>query len=719
MPYGGGDIKEVNEYMPNGNYGGYVCDIAVFEKSVVENEVEIKKECERARLKYLDVIRNYSFVQEQIRNGVFVKKYKIKDVSCKGDNYIESEKVEIRWKDAFEELTYTPTYDFQPLDISLFTKEEDYYVYNEPLDGNELSVDKIKKHNDFANSENKFAILLPNYDEVIKYNEWWIKSWGEYLEFFSGYTENTQNADFKFCVDVDKYILGRVEVIFTGNTESVIPKYVFYTELKDRIDSEKDGEFLDYLKSINPIWQSKDIELDTRDQNFYIKYVAPEITLETIINAEEESEGLYVPYEYSIINGIKERVVNEYTVDEKYSGLTPIYVTFNEGTTIVVESQLQSLVHPKAQQVHRGIFGVFQEFEDEKGQLFKCTFVSGKTSDLKPKNKDAYICYSACTAINNSNEGEATEDVYCWWECVKENNIKGLRCADGEDVDQNSTSGVYRNVTIVSCIKNLEPRAELGEMYYVLARYDNGMRGDGTIVPLKIPYLPDVPLNIATYSKTRTKYEVICNDNVIGMYDTRIEAKQNLQKGCKIKEVEITISGMTYDVIENITPNENGYIEIEYTKGKGCTIKKDENGKAEIVGIDNTGIRYKDTIRYIPNNFDIIPIDGVYPAELYYDTLDLEGSKKTIYSEEYNLKRKALRSEIVSMETGSQWAVEDAVNALLFTKEGSDGIKEEPKYDINLLYNRGNAAAWENHFKLSECNTLEDLENYGNNFFNL
>ena len=45
--------------------------------------------------------------------------------------------------------------------------------------------------------------------------------------------------------------------------------------------------------------------------------------------------------------------------------------------------------------------------------------------------------------------------------------------------------------------------------------------------------------------------------------------------------------------------------------------------------------------------------------------------------------------------------------------------KEEPKYNINLTYNRGNAAAWENHFKLSECNTLEDLENYGNNFFNL
>jgi hypothetical protein len=71
------------------------------------------------------------------------------------------------------------------------------------------------------------------------------------------------------------------------------------------------------------------------------------------------------------------------------------------------------------------------------------------------------------------------------------------------------------------------------------------------------------------------------------------------------------------------------------------------------------------------------------------------------------------------MEIGSQWTNDDAVNAMLFTKEGSDGLQEKPKEDINILYNRGNAAAWENHFKLSECNTMEDLENYGNNFFNL
>ena len=103
---------------------------------------------------------------------------------------------------------------------------------------------------------------------------------------------------------------------------------------------------------------------------------------------------------------------------------------------------------------------------------------------------------------------------------------------------------------------------------------------------------------------------------------------------------------------------------------------------------------------------------------MYYKKLDVEASKKTIYSEEYNLKRKVLRSEILGMDVGTQWTENGATSAMLITKEGSEDFKEEPKYSINLLFNRGNAAAWENHFKLSECNTMEDLENYGNNFFN-
>ena len=90
-----------------------------------------------------------------------------------------------------------------------------------------------------------------------------------------------------------------------------------------------------------------------------------------------------------------------------------------------------------------------------------------------------------------------------------------------------------------------------------------------------------------------------------------------------------------------------------------------------------------------------------------------------VYSKEYKLNRKVLQSTIKNMEVGSLWTPTTAVNTMLITKDGSEGLQEDPKYNINLTYNRGNAAAWEKHFKLSECNTMEDLINYGNNFFNL
>lgn len=48
-----------------------------------------------------------------------------------------------------------------------------------------------------------------------------------------------------------------------------------------------------------------------------------------------------------------------------------------------------------------------------------------------------------------------------------------------------------------------------------------------------------------------------------------------------------------------------------------------------------------------------------------------------------------------------------------------NGLMEAPKVDIDISIDRGSGAAWEKHFKLMECNTLEDLENYGNNYFNI
>ena len=773
---GSGTIEEASTEGTNGNYGQYVCDFTIYSGKT-----------EYARLRYLDVIKKYNFTQEQIRNGIFVKKYVIKQdeltkLNCEeGTSAITSEDLNIFITD-FDERNTKPTYEFCPLDSQYFYEKNGYYAYEQPLkyaeiegkNDDELTDDekalkeKIENIESFIDSE-KLFIILPNYDDVIKYNkewnEWWqenFKDEGWEADIFDGYEPNENiSAEFKFCYDVDSYIVGRVEVVYSGNTGSKVPNYVYYTEIGDRIkwfegnsgvtasayeNSSKEtewlikqweerggGDFYNFLTGITYTdkWQTnKEVPINGR----IFKYSPPLLNLEAIINAEIENEYLFIPYEYSIVNNLKENAVCEYSATS-VSNLKPQFITYDSAHTVKVESQLQTLIDPMAVQVYRDIFGSFEYFDESgvTGQMFECTYkegisdpphivcyhsgktvvyqfnesgekigqyevLSGKTcvdekseKCPKPSNSNAYICYATKVKeefvevsntdikVNKNETGEtyncywsaSTTSTYEWWECESAS-TEGLICADGEDVKSGEKK--YRNVTILSCIDSLVGKKNVGDKYYVLARFNNGNEGPETICSrgkihsLKIPYIPGKELNIVSY-----------------------------EDGTEV-----------YDKVVSGTPKEDqGVIEIEYVKGVTRGLE------------DSTGMHYKDTINYTSNNFDIVPIDGVYPSELYYDALDIEKSKETVFSNEYVLNRKALRSEIIGMEVGTQWTGEGAVSALLFTKDGAEGLQEEPKYNINMLYNRGNAAAWENHFKLSECNTMEDLENYGNNFFNL
>jgi hypothetical protein len=71
------------------------------------------------------------------------------------------------------------------------------------------------------------------------------------------------------------------------------------------------------------------------------------------------------------------------------------------------------------------------------------------------------------------------------------------------------------------------------------------------------------------------------------------------------------------------------------------------------------------------------------------------------------------------MTTGEIWNEEDAYDAYLTKEEYLINFSLPPKTDVNVTIDRGGVSAFEKHYKLSECNTMSDLINYGNNFFNL
>ena len=131
----------------------------------------------------------------------------------------------------------------------------------------------------------------------------------------------------------------------------------------------------------------------------------------------------------------------------------------------------------------------------------------------------------------------------------------------------------------------------------------------------------------------------------------------------------------------------------------------------------NTGITYKETypIKRVTNTFSI----NRNEVEVSYYEIDFDNKKTTIYNRDFGLSREDLESLITELPTGEVWNKNEATSSPVFKKEYLNHISDEPKISVNVEFDRGNATAFENHFKLGECNTFEDMENYGNNYFNL
>ena len=186
-----------------------------------------------------------------------------------------------------------------------------------------------------------------------------------------------------------------------------------------------------------------------------------------------------------------------------------------------------------------------------------------------------------------------------------------------------------------------------------------------------------------------------------------------------LEGVPVNIEEGKCDVVDKIT-YENGYAIIDYILGA----RLNENNTYQ----QNTGIKYREKLILTSKEINI-KIDNI-DCIVNYKYVDYDTNLETVYNEEYKTYIDIRKAEIIGMPVGSIYNIDKPIEKkedgewkiqkpLIFTKEGSDSLISTPKIDIDLTFNRGYAAGWEKHFKLSECNTMQDLENYGNNFFNL
>lgn len=435
-----------------------------------------------------------------------------------------------------------------------------------------------------------------------------------------------------------------------------------------------------------------------------------------------------------------------------------------------METKLPTLYSDDAIYLADNIFGVFEDFEDDSGntigQLFKCTYhtassltpqivvhFSGYSYDYriidhqdeqgnymkeyvphKTVNRDNEYteivetaptvttdCYqvvdvrvigggnpvvvvaeSAETTYNSYGMKDTeylywsavTTYIYGWWECEKvEFDPSTTRCADGEYVAAGDDSK-YRSIMTLSNLVNYVNEKEDGDVYYFMATFDNGVvssddpaefqwkAGETEITRVnnpsdemtrkfKLPYEVNVPRNVITFGE---------GDEAV----------------------------IAYDVVTDMTYNEDTMcMEISYVIGATSG-----------ANIDETGIHCVEIIPYSLEK-EMLPVDGVHLAEIYYEKLDYEKETETVSNVEFKLGREARMAMITGMEVATQWDGKSAINAYLITRDGINELMDGMRYEIDAIYDRGNAAAWEKHFKLSECNTMEDLENYSNNIFNI
>lgn len=798
VPYNEGETNVITYVTPglaNGNYGQFVCDFGLIYGYVEENNgIKINRKIECCRLKYLDVLRRYNFIQDRLMNGIKVKMFRyvqdsISKVKCSesGNNYTIVSEVTNKWREGFSE--WKSQYEFTLLDSDFFVKDEDgYYIFKRPEDCDDERYNKMLSVSEKAD----YGYIVDDYDTIVQYNKLWEEQWetfGGKTNLHADYSSDGVKDDFLFCHDFDKYILGKVEVPEEYNGMEIkgsrVPNYVYYTSFnnyrvklqdysaktvsdkafKYKFDELGGDAFYQFLSSIKTKWITAP---EIKDEGKYFGYLFPTIDYTLAMNNDVDDIFVYSPYEYSasgtsIWDATKpydypreDIIESGYTCDCNSDGpyvkkskpngygLRPRFEKFDEEDYPLVESKLKSLYSIKAVQAADNVFGIYTPFktksgnkgksdkveisEVEVGQLFKCTYMTGWSStpatevlqsgytiektesgeeiktdipiekigsigEVAPYSSAYQVLIPVCTDSRpketevsdertEERDGKTyhyrkysgeTEYFYEWWDCEKVDWNPNIKCADGEIVEANQ-SDKYQNATIVACVPYLVPNPKYDDFYYIMAKYNNGLieRGNwpitqsGTVETLKIPF----------------------------------------KIGEKINAIKYDDGTLVYDTIISTAETENG-MTIDYAMG--VTEEKE----------DNTGIHYRETIPFYKEQRDIVSIDGVCNAELYYDYFDFDAVKEKIYSDDFKLYRETNRAQITGMEVCTQWTESGAVNAMLFTKDSTDGLQDEPKFDISISFDRGNGAAWESHFKLSECNTMSDLKSYNNNFFKL
>ena len=171
------------------------------------------------------------------------------------------------------------------------------------------------------------------------------------------------------------------------------------------------------------------------------------------------------------------------------------------------------------------------------------------------------------------------------------------------------------------------------------------------------------------------------------------------------------------DFIVDVNTGDGKTFKVEYVVGG--YFKGDENGNF-IEWPDEYhefGDIYYEEYGLDKTHVDYVALDGVDNVPVWSEYIDFAGAAKEFYSTRYGLIRTGNTATILRLTSGDIWNKDFAYDAYLTKEDYLTGFSLPPKVDVNVTVDRGGASAFERHYKLSECNTMQDLENYQNGYF--
>lgn len=575
--------------------------------------------------------------------------------------------------------------------------------YSSEIDSQREETRRIYRYTGSSSADDTYIVLIDDFDKFMGMAGY--LSGTTYKEKLSGfnpidiYSGADQYQWARYCYDVDLCI-GKINVPARIYNEHIkVPKSMPCADVSSYIEWLLDNQNLSANCCNERLWNDMGGEdmleflIDnsgscetTREVLNSLDYAIPYIEMPLLLTQNFTDIGVLTNLDgevYSASSKTRAHRVSGHPQDV----LVAIPVSGYCGTTIdVIAMGSERLTYPTTEEYEANPSG-YTNKPVEVESLLKTLRATKKYIDDEDNVLPGLFKMYSGSPTGKYYKCEKSGEEWSISECDGTDLINGDGMTSEEIANAPSGTNYYRSVTTKAAAKRIaevydeEPKDEnepVATKFYFRAKYDNS---------------EDSPMT--------NQYMV---GNATNLY---CDESGETWRG------DIIVSANT-DEISGVT-----YFETIYAIGAYLTF--DGSGYT----YESDGDIYYEKHVFDDKHCDYVKLDGVDNVPVWSEYVDFVGDEKEFYSTRYNLYRTGNTANIIEATTGEEWTKEDgdglsyAYDAYLTKEEYLINFSLPPKVDVNVTIDRGGLSAFESHYKLSECNTMQDLVNYGNNFFNL